>query len=339
MSPQAKNIASQTATPSEGDDRATSRDRQRFLADLERFGPQAKYAPLPLRQARRYCRQLARRHYENFTVVSWFVPRKLRQDVCNIYAWCRWADDLADETFQPRESLVLLGWWQRELMATYQGQVPRHPVLLALHETIVKYAIPPDPFLDLLTAFRQDQQVFRYETAEELLNYCRHSANPVGRLVLYLARCHTPERVALSDSICTGLQLANFWQDVAEDFDRGRVYIPRSECRRVGYTEEMLARREFNPTFRTLMKGLVDEAAALLRRGQPLVPLMPRDLQLSVYLFVRGGLAILQAIQDRDYNVWASRPTLSRTKKLLLIARTWWDTLWRRFGNDQRPKG
>ncbi|MGQ9504891.1 MAG: squalene synthase HpnC [Thermogutta sp.] len=312
---------------------ARSPDRERFCADLARFGPHVQYGPVSLRAARRYCRQLARSHYENFTVISWFVPGELRQHFCNIYAWCRWADDLADETSYPQLGLNLLEWWQRELLACYQG-VARHPVLVALQETITRFAIPRDPFLDLLTAFRQDQHVNRYETFEALLEYCRHSANPVGRLVLLLGRSHTPERVMLSDQICTGLQLINFWQDVAEDYDRGRIYIPKAECRRVGYTDEMFARREVNAAFRTLMQGLVDEAVAFLRRGRPLVAMMPRKLQVPVYLFVRGGLAIAEAIKKAEYNVWKHRPTLTRTKKAALMIHTLWDVLRRQYDRE-----
>lgn len=320
-------------TPSPPPTSAVSAERARFLADLRTFGPLARYEPPPVRFSRRYCRRLARQHYENFTVVSWFVPRDLRQHFCNVYAWCRWADDLADETFQPRESLMLLDWWQRELMACYAGK-PRHPVLVALQETITRFQIPPDPFLDLLTAFRQDQEVFRYETFEELLNYCRHSANPVGHLVLYLTGCHTPQRVVLADAVCTGLQLANFWQDVAEDYHRGRIYIPQTECRRVGYSEEMFARGEFNAPFRTLMKGLVNEAAVFLRRGRQLVPLMPRRFQVPILLFVRGGLEILKAIAAADYNVWQKRPVLGRGTKVRLIFQSWWDVLWKHYDRE-----
>lgn len=312
---------------------ATSRERARFLRDLQQFGPLAQYEAPPLRFGLRYCRQLARQHYENFTVVSRFVPRKVRQHFCNIYAWCRWADDLADEAFSPQQSLMLLDWWERELTACYSGK-PHHPVLVALRTTILEFAIPPEPFLDLLVAFRQDQQVRRYETFEELLNYCRYSANPVGRLVLYLARCHTPDRVILSDSVCTGLQLANFWQDVAEDYTRGRIYIPMAECRRVGYTEQMWAGREFNAAFRTLMKGLVEEAATFLRRGRAVVALLPREFRIPVLLFVRGGLEVLKAIAACDYNVWRGRPTLSRWAKGKLMLRTWWDVLCKQYDRE-----
>ncbi len=223
-----------------------------FSRDLEHFGPDATPQPLTLGQSRQYCRRLAERHYENFTVASRLLPRRLRQHVCNIYAYCRWADDLADETGDPQRSLALLDWWEKLLRQCYQGQAT-HPVFVALSETIHEFNIPAEPFLDLLVAFRQDQQVTRYETIDQLLEYCRYSANPVGRMVLYLGRCHTPERARLSDSICTGLQLANFWQDVARDWDRGRIYLPQADCRRFGYDEGCFARRECNEAFRQLL--------------------------------------------------------------------------------------
>ena len=192
-----------------------------FSRDLKRYGPQVQVAEPPsLGRSRRYCRRLARRHYENFTVASRMLPRRLRQHFYNIYAYCRWADDLADEAGDPKRTLALLDWWEQHLHACYRGQAI-HPVFIALDATIRKFAIPVDPFVDLLVAFRQDQRVRRYEDFGQLLNYCRYSANPVGRLVLYLGRCHTPERVLLADSICTGLQLANFWQDVAGRFRPG----------------------------------------------------------------------------------------------------------------------
>ena len=192
-----------------------------------------------------------RRHYENFTVASRLLPRRLRQHVCNIYAYCRWADDLADEIGDPQRSLALLDWWETQLRDCYDGRAA-HPVFIALSETIRKFDIPAEPFLDLLVAFRQDQRVTRYETIDQVLEYCRCSANPVGRLVLYLGRCHTPERARLSDSICTGLQLANFCQDVARDWDRGRIYLPQADCRRFGYDEAVFrpagVQRRLSPT-------------------------------------------------------------------------------------------
>jgi len=292
--------------------------------DLELYGPSA---PEPNRlspaRSRRYCRRLARRHYENFTVASRLAPRRLRQHISNVYAYCRWADDLADETGDPKGNLELLDWWQRQLADCYQGRAS-HPVFIALADTIRQFDIPPDPFADLLVAFRQDQRVTRYETLDQLLEYCRYSANPVGRLVLYLGRCHDPRRAQLADLISTGLQLANFWQDVAGDWDRGRIYLPQVHLRRFGYDESMFARRQANDAFRRLLAAEVAETEGWLRRGLPLVDLVPHDLQLEVALFVHGGLAILEAIRRQDYDVWSSRPTLSRLDKLRLFGQCWW---------------
>jgi squalene synthase HpnC len=296
-----------------------------FSRDLALYGPEAKI-PKTLRpeQGRKYCRQLARRHYENFTVVSWMLPGRLRQDFFNVYAYCRWADDLADEPNDPQRSLGLLEWWEDELRACYAGKT-RHPVFVSLAETIGRFSIPIDPFLDLLVAFRQDQRVCCYDDLGQLIQYCRYSANPVGRLILYLGKCHTVERANLADSVCTGLQLANFWQDVARDYDMGRVYLPAADRARFGYDEQMLGRREANDAFRRLMSAEVDLAEELLRRGLPLVCCMPPDLQLDVALFIRGGLAILQAIRRQDYDVWTSRPEISRRAKLVLLWKCWWD--------------
>lgn len=295
-----------------------------FAGDLERYGPQAQPPRrLPPARSRRYCRQLTRRHYENFTVVSRLLPRRLRQHVCNVYAYCRWADDLADEIGDPRHSLALLRWWEMQLHACYRDETV-HPVFVALAETIRRFEIPIEPFLDLLVAFRQDQQVTRYETSGQLLEYCRYSANPVGRLVLHLGRCCTPQRQLLSDATCTGLQLANFCQDVARDWNRGRIYLPRAECRRFGYDDSDFARRECNPAFRRLMEDQVDQAEGWLRRGLPLVAMMPAELQLSVAAFAHGGLAILEAIRRQQFDVWTSRPTVPRMRKLQILVGCWW---------------
>jgi squalene synthase HpnC len=294
-----------------------------FLHDLNLFGPDATSPPLTLDESRRYCRQLAERHYENFTVASRLLPRRLRQHVCNIYAYCRWADDLADETGDPHRSLALLDWWEKLLRQCYMGEAT-HPVFIALSETIRSFDIPVEPFLDLLAAFRQDQRVTRYETLDELLEYCRHSANPVGRMVLYLGECHTPERAILSDSICTGLQLANFWQDVARDWDRGRIYLPQTDCRQFGYDEAHFARREYNAAFHRLLAVRVEDADSRLRAGLPLAMEMPKQLRLPVALFAAGGLATLEAIRRQQFDVWTRRPIVSRSEKLRLLLGCWW---------------
>jgi squalene synthase HpnC len=247
----------------------------------------------------------------------------LRPHFDAIYAYCRWADDLADETSGPDESLALLDWWQDELNRCYRGQC-EHPVFVALEETIREFEIPREPLDRLLTAFRRDQRVTRYATPDDLLDYCRNSANPVGRLVLYLGRCHDARRGELSDDVCTGLQLANFCQDVARDWAKGRVYLPQMTLERAGYTEAMFAGSEFNAAFRRAMREEVDRAERYLRAGEPLAESMPRELRLDVTLITAGGLAVLRAIRDLDYNVWLKRPVISRAKQLALFARCWW---------------
>lgn len=295
-----------------------------FQSDLELYGPGAQDRGVPsVSEAQRYCHRLTQRHYENFTVGGLVVPRKARVHVANVYAYCRWADDLADEPSDPDRSLQLLDWWQEELEACYDGRA-RHPVFVALRETIDQYEIPQEPFLNLLAAFRQDQTVSSYETFDDLLGYCRNSANPVGRIVLCLAQCHEPEQITLSDSICTGLQLANFWQDVARDRDMGRLYLPMADCRQFGVAKKDLDGGTFTSAFRDLLAYEAGRAEAYLQLGFPLIAKMPRPWQLSISLFVHGGLEILKAIRRQDYDVLSHRPTLSRLAKLRLIAGCWW---------------
>jgi len=300
-----------------------------FAADLARYGPSpygaggAASTTPSLEFSRAYCRRLGRTHYENFAVASWLLPRVLRPHFYHIYAYCRWADDLADETGDRGRSLELLDWWEGELRACYAGEA-RHPVFVALGDTIREFAIPSEPFLDLLAAFRQDQRVCRYETFDELLGYCRNSANPVGRLVLHLGRSHDDARGELSDAVCTGLQLANFWQDVANDWNRGRLYLPLADCRRFGYNEEVLDRHAATPEFRRLLAFEVERAEAYLRNGLPLVDQVPRVLGSDVWLFIHGGLKILKRIRAIDYDVWTKRPKVSRTDQAWLLAGCVW---------------
>ncbi|HBO45471.1 MAG TPA: squalene synthase HpnC [Planctomycetaceae bacterium] len=304
------------------------KNADRFAEDLKRYGPGVVPArPLGPRAARRYCRRLARRHYENFTVAGFLLPRRLHRPFHAVYAYCRWADDLADETGDPARSMALLKWWEQQLRACYQGQAV-HPVFIALGETIRRFDLPIDPLVDLLVAFRQDQRTTRYETFDQLLDYCRYSANPVGRLVLHLGGSFDAETARLSDSICTGLQLANFWQDVARDWDRGRIYLPEAHRRRFGYDESCFERRECNEAFRHMMAAEVEEAENWLRRGWPLVGRVDPDLRLAVTLFLRGGLAILDGIRRQDFDVWTKRPEVGKWRKLVLTVDSWW-RLWR----------
>jgi squalene synthase HpnC len=274
-------------------------------------------------EAREYCRRLARSHYENFSVASWFLPERLRQHFFNVYAYCRISDDLGDEVGDPAASLQLLDEWEAELNACYDGHTrhPRHPVFIALAETVRKFEIPKHEFVDLLTAFRQDQSVRRYETLDDLLGYCRYSANPVGHLVLYLCGYRDSERQLLSDYTCTALQLANFWQDVSADFTKGRIYLPLEDLRRFGVGENTIRDRENTLAFRDMIKFEVERAREWFRQGWPLIAKVNRELAIDIELFSRGGQEILNAIERQNYTVLGRRPAISKTRKLALVAR------------------
>ena len=273
-----------------------------------------------LEQSRAYCERLARSHYENFSVASWFLPARLRQHFFNVYAYCRISDDLGDEVGNPAASLLLLDQWQRELDACYAGS-PRHPVFVALAETVRKFEIPQHEFSDLLTAFRQDQTITRYQTFDDLLGYCRNSANPVGHLVLYLCGYRDAERQKLSDYTCTALQLANFWQDVSVDYAKGRIYLPLESLRRFGVSEEDLTANRNTSSFCEMMRFEVARAREWFERGLPLVGKVDKELAIDLELFTRGGQEILKAIEKQGYAVLGRRPSISKSRKLALVAR------------------
>jgi squalene synthase HpnC len=296
-----------TATPSTG---WSALPREYAIPDV---------AP-PVAEAREYCRRLARSHYENFSVATWFLPARLRQDFFNVYAYCRISDDLGDEVGDPAASLQLLDEWGNELNACYDGH-PRHPVFVALAETVQKFEIPKQEFADLLTAFRQDQTVTRFETFKDLLGYCRYSANPVGHLVLYLGGYRDHERQLLSDYTCTALQLANFWQDVSTDYAIGRIYLPLDDLRRFGVSEEEIRAGQNTAAFREMLRFEVGRAREWFTQGLPLAGKVRRELALDIELFSRGGLEILNAIERQNYAVLGQRPAISRTRKLALVAR------------------
>jgi squalene synthase HpnC len=314
-----------------------------------------------LEEAQQYCSRLAHSHYENFSVVTWFLPRHLHQHFYNVYAYCRISDDLGDEVGDPQQSLELLDAWESELNATYLSLVPqrlkpqvplgssgtpegvpfqnegvpfqnrdalgrtpaapRHPVFIALRETIRECDIPRAPFADLLTAFRQDQTVTRYPTFDDVLGYCKNSANPVGHLVLYLCGYRDAERQQLSDYTCTALQLANFWQDVAVDYGKGRIYLPLDSLAKFGVSESDITQRRATPQFRELMKFEVARAREWFQQGLPLAGMVDKHLALDIELFSRGGLEILNAIERQGYDVLQRRPAISKPRKLWLLAR------------------
>jgi squalene synthase HpnC len=273
-----------------------------------------------LEEARLYCQRLAKSHYENFSVATWFLPGKLRQHFYNVYAYCRISDDLGDEVGNPQQSLELLDQWEAELNACYAGS-PRHPVFVALKETVRQFGIPQHEFSDLLIAFRQDQTVTRFDTFDDVLGYCHYSANPVGHLVLYLCGYSDREGQELSDATCTALQLANFWQDVAVDYEKGRIYLPLEDLRRYGVTEEDIAHRRATPQVIELMKFEVARAREWFERGLPLLKKVNRDLAVDLELFSRGGQEILNAIERQGFDVLGRRPVISKLRKLWLVAR------------------
>jgi squalene synthase HpnC len=358
--------------------------------------------------ARGYCARVARTHYENFTVASVLLPRKLLPHFHAVYAYCRWADDLADETGGGDIAVSLLDWWRGEVRRMYAalpnhsaarrtgldpegvvlpaqgeraeratpwvanrqpddpegvvqaglndpfrvaeigtcepraslrspwagGTTPsgsdasfRHPVFVALAETVRQFRIPPEPFLDLLTAFEHDQRVKRHATFADVLAYCRNSANPVGRLVLYLFRCADDTRLSLSDEVCTGLQLANFWQDVSRDFAIGRVYLPLEDLARYGVTEADIEAKRFTPAFAELMRFEVDRTRGFFERGRGLLPLLPREVRVDVELFIRGGEATLDAIARQGYDVLTRRPVVTKWEKAKLLGKAVWQLL------------
>ena len=299
-----------------------------------------------LAEAQAYCERLARTHYENFSVATWFLPKRLRPHIYSVYAYCRISDDLGDEVADPQQALALLDEWERELEATYlsrdgveqgfspsvrvdkkagalapEAEGPRHPVFVALRETIRACQIPQHEFANLLKAFRQDQTVHRYETFDDLLGYCRYSANPVGRLVLYVCGYRDAERQQLADYTCTALQLANFWQDVSVDWQKGRIYLPLEDLRRFGVSEHEIAERRPTTEVLRLMKFEVERAREWFARGLPLVQRVDRDLGIDIALFSRGGQEILSAIERQGYDVLRRRPVVSKPRKLWLVAR------------------
>jgi squalene synthase HpnC len=271
-----------------------------------------------LAEARAYCRRLATSHYENFSVATWLLPKHLHDHFYAVYAYCRISDDLGDEVGDPATSLRLLDAWEEQLNACYEGR-PKHPVFVALAETVKACDIPKKPFADLLVAFRQDQTIVRYPTFEDLLGYCRNSANPVGRLVLYVCGYRDEQLHVLSDYTCVALQLANFWQDVTVDWQKGRVYLPLEDLRRFKVTEQQIAGRRFTPEFAELMKYEVSRARDLFNLGLPLANRVDKQLGTDIELFTRGGQEILKAIEKQGYDVLKARPAISKSRKLALV--------------------
>lgn len=279
---------------------------------IQTVGPETTAYSRP--EALEYTRWLATHHYENFHIVSFLLPKKLHQDFYNVYAFCRWADDLGDEMGDPQESLRLLAWWRSELESMYRGETS-HPVFVALEETVRRHDIPIQPFENLILAFEQDQTATRYRNFGEVFGYCVNSANPVGHLVLYLCGYRDAERQRLSDYTCTALQLANFWQDVTVDLQKDRVYLPLDLLAKHNYTVEELFAGRFDSRFGGIMQEAVEVAGNLFRKGVPLIKMVDRRLALDLDLFSRGGMKILQKIRAQGYDVLRCRPYISKAER------------------------
>ncbi|MCX7413220.1 MAG: squalene synthase HpnC [Planctomycetia bacterium] len=282
-----------------------------------------------LAEAEAFCRAIASNHYENFTVATGLVPKRLRQHLANVYAFARWSDDLADEAERPEAAAAGLADWRRRLEDCFAGR-PTHPVFVALDATIRQTGLSIEPFSNLLDAFEEDQAfdaagvACRYASRAEVLEYCRRSADPVGRIVLGLEGCRDPELLAMSDSICTGLQLVNFWQDLKRDRRAGRVYLPRDDMRRHGVDETVLDGPRASPGLRALLRDEVAWARDCFAAGAPLAGLAPPVLRPAIGMFLAGGRAVADAIERRGYDTLVARPIVGKWKKLRLAARAWW---------------
>lgn len=294
----------------------------KFAPHFSAWGPDAR-ACTDVAEAERYCRELTFGHYENFPVTSIALPARLKQPMANVYAFCRWADDLGDEIEGAEQSLELLDWWEQELDRCFTGEAT-HPVFVALEKSIGEHRLERRPFADLISAFKQDQTATVYQSDDDLRDYCRRSANPVGRIVLRLFEHDTDDRVALSDSVCTGLQLINFWQDVARDADIGRTYLPADRRAEFGYTDDMLAARATNPQFVALVRSLVDDAKRALSQGEELAATLRGRLRVVIEMFYRGGLTVARRIEAGGYDSWHHRPEVrKRDVAKILLASSW----------------
>jgi len=274
-----------------------------------------------LKAAEAHCRRLAVGHYENFLVASLLLPRRMKQPFYNVYAFCRHADDLADESPAPEIATEQLALWQSQLNQCFAGGELTHPIFIALADTIVRFHLQQQPFDDLLDAFRQDQVKTRFANFAELKDYCRRSADPVGRIVLRMAAADSPENVSLSDSICTGLQLANHWQDIARDFRSGRIYLPQDALAAAGVDESMLATDHASESLQRLIAAQCDRARQFLVSGLPLADRVPPWLSSDIRLFAHGGLATLDAIARCSHDTLRQRPQVSKWRQLALMLR------------------
>jgi squalene synthase HpnC len=271
-----------------------------------------------LADAYEHCRRIALGHYENFSLVSWLLPRDLRAHMFALYAYCRGVDDLGDESEGDR--LALLDDWEEELRRAFDG-TPSDPRFIALADTIRRFNLPVEPFERLIEGNRRDQRITHYQTFADLLDHCSYSANPVGRLVLRIFGYRDDALDLLSDATCTALQLANFWQDVARDYMTGRIYIPVEDMERFSVSRDDIASSRVTHEVRRLIRFEVRRTREYFARGLPLIDLVDGRLRLDLRLFTLGGLAVLDAIEQQRYDVLSSRPRVSRATKAWLTVR------------------
>ncbi len=271
-----------------------------------------------MKTAQQYCKRLAQARKENFLVTTLCCPREIRQHFFNLYAFARIADDLSDEVEDSRTALSLLAWWRSELEATYRGE-PRHPVFVALAETIQRFAVPQALFHDLIDGYAQDHMVSRYETFDDLLAYCRKALGPIGRLILTIGGHTDPESLDLAETCWVAVQLSDIWNDLREDFDKGRCYLPQEDMDRFGVTEEMLATGCSTPELHALMRFQVERTRALFAEGEVLYPLLDSRTRLDMNMYNRCGIAVLDSIAAQGYDVLTRRPSLSKWRKLSIL--------------------
>lgn len=301
---------------------ATSNRRSlQTLKDLATYGPAAGAKQVvSIKDAVDYCQKFARSHYENFTVVTYLYPTRYRNHLANLYTFCRWSDDLADEIGDPQESLRWLDWWE-DLLREGLQRPSSHPAIRGVVHTLRTFDIPERNLFDLISAFRQDQSKTHYANDEEVRNYCKGSANPVGRILLAMAKSHNDTTLPLSDSICTGLQIANFCQDISEDAKNGRIYMPRTRWESLGILDSDFVHGREDSKLKNALADWVHDARSHLIDGATLVNFVPLWLARNLQMFIRGGIAITDAIAESNYDVWQKDVKVSELAKLKILSR------------------
>jgi len=289
-------------------------------------------------EAESWCAEIANAHYENFVVTNWFTPDSMKQHINNIYAFCRYGDDLGDDApFDDDDRWKLLDAWEKDLERAAENDWtgnPRHPILLAIQRTAREKKIPKEPFWRLIQAFKMDQRKKRYDDFDDLKAYCILSADPVGHLFLYVYG-HDDELLrSLSDHTCTALQLANHWQDVTRDLEQDRIYMPISSMRAHGYSLEDYRNKVVDDRWRSLMRSEVDRAQAEFDAGKELWSKCEPHLAVDLMMFTMGGEAVLAAIRRQRYDTWTKRPRVAKWRQIIMLIKAKY--AWRRVRRTHR---